>query len=98
MFLPLYTVEQYREKAAPRTLADFTAERQEVCRIIEEVRRRGDAALQDYTKQFDGVFLESFKVSEAEYATAEKAVDHALAEALRGARENIARFHRRQVE
>ncbi len=98
MTLPLYTLEQYRKKVAPRTLADFATERQEVIRIIEEVRRRGDAALQDYTRRFDGVFLDRFKVSEAEYAAAEKAVAPELVEAIRGAQENIARFHRRQVE
>ena len=36
--------------------------------IVDDVRARGDAALREYTEQLDGVRLDSFAVSEAEFA------------------------------
>ena len=33
-----------------------------VAAIIEDVRRRGDAALREYTKRFDGADVENFQV------------------------------------
>jgi hypothetical protein len=41
-----------------------------VAAIVDEVRRRGDAALLDFTKRFDGVELrpEELRVSEDEWA------------------------------
>jgi histidinol dehydrogenase len=45
-----------RQGAAQKALEDD--EREQVVRqIIKEVRRRGDAALFDYTEKFDGVRL-----------------------------------------
>lgn len=98
MPLPVYSFEQYRILPAPRPLADYTAEREEVCRIIEAVRAGGDTALAEFTRRFDGVVPGSLRVTEEEYDAAEKAVEPFLLEALRGARENIERFHRRQLD
>lgn len=98
MPLPLCSYDQYKEKSVFRPLIDFAAEREEVCRIIEAVRRQGDAALAEYTQRFDGVVPGNLRVTEAEFAAAEQAVEPELAEALRGALENIERFHRRQLD
>jgi histidinol dehydrogenase len=68
-----------------------------VAAIVDEVRRRGDAALVDLTKRFDGVELrpEELRVSEAEWASATVAprLETALAEAAR----RIEAFHRHQL-
>ena len=64
--------------------------------IIAEVRRRGDAALRDFTRRFDGAEPESLRVTEAEFAAAREAVDPGFLETLREAAENIRRFHERQ--
>ena len=64
--------------------------------IIREVRARGDAALRDYTRRFDGAELRDLWVSAEEFDAAREAVDPYFMETLREAAENIRRFHERQ--
>ncbi len=66
--------------------------------ILEDVRRRGDAALFEYTEKFDGVRLEAgtARVSEAEIEAALRSLDPAVSEALALAADRIESFHRRQ--
>ena len=64
--------------------------------VFHEVQAKGDQALIDYTLKFDKVKLDSFTVSEEEYARAEKAVSTPLKEAIQLARENIKTFHSAQ--
>nr|WP_325184420.1 histidinol dehydrogenase [uncultured Oscillibacter sp.] len=64
--------------------------------ILQEVRTRGDAALRDYTRRFDGAELEDLRVSGEEFAAAREAVDADFLETLRQAAENIRRFHEHQ--
>lgn len=64
--------------------------------ILRDVRERGDAALRDYTKRFDGVDLEDFWVTTQEFDAAREAVDPYFLETLKEAADNIRRFHERQ--
>ena len=64
--------------------------------VIREVRERGDAALRDCTRRFDGAELGDLRVSAAEFDAAREAVDPYFLETLREAAENIRRFHERQ--
>lgn len=64
--------------------------------VIREVRARGDAALRDYTRRFDGAELGDLRVSAAEFDAAREAVDPYFLETLQEAAENIRRFHERQ--
>ena len=64
--------------------------------IIQEVRRRGDGALRDYTRRFDGAELQDLRVSAEEFNAARRAVDPYFLETLKEAAENIRRFHERQ--
>ncbi|NLY38108.1 MAG: histidinol dehydrogenase [Firmicutes bacterium] len=97
MPLPVYNAEQYFETVKLSPLAGYEAEREQVRLIIDAVRRRGDAALREFAQRYDGVSLESFLVTEAEFAAAEAAVPAELKNALGQARDNIERFHRRQL-
>lgn len=65
--------------------------------VLDEIRQTGDTALRKYTLQFDGVDLQNFKVSEAEFAEAEKLVDAELKNAIALAAENILKFHSTQL-
>ena len=67
--------------------------------IIDDVRRRGDAALVDYTAKFDRLALSADRlaISAAEFAAAEKAVAPEARAALTVARDRIEAFHRRQM-
>ena len=69
-----------------------------VRQIIDEVRRRGDAALFDYTFKFDGVKLTSLEVSKEEIKRAYQDVDADLVAALRVSAERIRSYHNRQRE
>ena len=50
--------------------------------IIAEVRSRGDEALRDYARRFDGVELSDLRVSEAEIAEAAQLVSEELKQAI----------------
>ncbi|RBC03700.1 histidinol dehydrogenase, partial [Xanthomonas oryzae pv. oryzae] len=64
-----------RTDALTRPVQTVAAQtRNAVAALIADVRTRGDAALREITARFDGVSLERFAVSEAEFAAAEAAV------------------------
>ena len=64
-----------------------------VAGILSLVRRKGDAALRQLAAKFDGAKLSSLRVSQAEFAAAEKALAPADRAALRRAYANIRKFH-----
>jgi histidinol dehydrogenase len=66
---------------------------QQVREIIHDVRRRGDAALFDYTSKFDGVELTSLEVGKDQIVGAYQKVDAELVSALKLAAERIRSFH-----
>lgn len=63
-----------------------------VKKIIEDVKNRGDLALLDYSRQFDGAELDSLKVTETEYQAGEK-LSAKQKEAILAARDNICYYH-----
>lgn len=85
-------------KILARPLSDDEQIGKNVNRIIQDVKINGDAALKKYTKKFDGILPESLEVSNAEMEEAEKAVDKELKNAIAVAAENIATFHRAQLQ
>ncbi len=68
--------------------------RESVAALIEQVREDGDAALRAITARFDGVALDRFDVSEAEFAAAELAVPADLRIAMQQAADRIDAYHR----
>jgi histidinol dehydrogenase len=84
-------VEAKREAAADVDAA--------VAAIIEDVARRGDAALIEHTRRFDGFDPSAcgLRVSRREIGEAAAAVPADLLAALRLAAERIESFHRRQL-
>ena len=65
--------------------------------ILADVRTRGDEALGESTRRFNGVALTSFEVAKAEMEAAWEAVDGNFRETLRQAADNIRHFHEAQV-
>ena len=84
------------ETILKRPTASFKDLEPLVVEVFQEVKAKGDQALDDYTLKFDKVKLNSFTVSVEEYARAEKAVSIPLKEAIQLARENIKTFHTAQ--
>ncbi|WP_044892977.1 histidinol dehydrogenase [Bacillus alveayuensis] len=80
-----------------RSLENGTDEqRQQVLDIIDNVKRNGDEALKEYTKKFDGVSLQSLRVSEQEIEQAYTQINEEMVEIIREAAENIRDYHERQ--
>lgn len=81
-----------------RSQLDMESIRDTVKGVLEDVRKNGDAALFAYTERFDKIHVDAstVAVSRAEIDEAYKAVDADTLAALRRAKENIERFHRRQ--
>ncbi len=72
------------------------AQREAVQSIIAAVREQGDTALRHYTKTFDQVDIEQFRVTEAEITAAVAEVDEKMLDIMKEAAENIASFHEKQ--
>lgn len=66
--------------------------------ILADIEQRGDAAVREYTKRFDGVDLDSFLVSPEEIDNAVDIVGPDFMAVLEEAAANIRAYHERQVE
>ena len=85
-------VRQYTQQTT-----DMEIERR-VYDIIENVRANGDAALREYSEQFDGVKLDNFKVDQSIIDEAWDNLSEDLKHALLVAKKNITEFHSREIE
>ena len=85
-------VRQYTQQTT-----DMEIERR-VYDIIENVRTNGDAALREYSEQFDGVKLDDFKVDQSIIDEAWDNLPEDLKYALLVAKKNITEFHSREIE
>lgn len=83
-------------KILKRPLFEVSNLHGKVQHILSEIKQEGDLALRKFTLQFDGVDLDSFKVSGDELAEAEKLVDGQLKNAIALASKNISIFHSAQ--
>lgn len=66
--------------------------------VLNQVKSKGDVALQAYTLQFEGVALTNFQVCEKELAAASEQVSEALKKSIGLAKNTIERFHGSQRE
>lgn len=65
--------------------------------IIDNVRKKGDKALFEYSEKFDKANLTSLEVTEEEIEEAFSLVEPRFIEVLRKAAKNIEEFHKKQV-
>src|ERR1039458_727840 len=89
---------QLREAAAASSLFDAEIE-QRTRAILDDVHRRGDAAVLEFTERFDGAKLaaDRLAVSQAELFNASLAADESLRKAVAEAEKNIAAFARKSL-
>jgi histidinol dehydrogenase len=95
-----------RDRSFPQAFADLLAAKREISEdvdqavrtIIEDVVARGDEALIDYTRRFDGLDLtrESLRIPDAEIEAAERQCPKETLDALSLAKERIETYHRAQ--
>src|SRR5678815_6053554 len=91
------SVEERRQALRRPVQQDAAAIHDRVREIISDVRARGDLALLEFTRRFDGVALSSIEVDTAEFAAAETALDAEQRRAIDRAIANVRRFHEAQV-
>jgi histidinol dehydrogenase len=79
------TIEVFGEPLSPREV---------VHRIMADVREKGDAAIVDYVKKFDGADItpDQFRVTEAEIEEGYAAAPQALKDAMERSAENIRQY------
>lgn len=96
---PSKTAEGKVSAIVNRGLSFSKKDYQTVNRILDDVRRRGDAAVIDYARRFDApkMALKSLKVSAKELDAASKKVDRSFVRALNRAASQIEAFHRQQI-
>lgn len=69
-----------------------------VAEILEQVRTRGDAAVEEYTLRFDGALPTKRELNREEMAELSKDCDPEFVAALERAAQNIRDFHQRQTQ
>lgn len=90
---------QQLDRIVQRGLAYSPEELTTVQRILDDVQKKGDTALIDYTRQFDAPDMEigQIEVHESEIDQALRSVDPDFRAALDRAADQIAAFHQKQL-
>jgi histidinol dehydrogenase len=65
--------------------------------IINDIKENGDKSLKYYTKKFDNVNLDDFKVSKEKIKHSYNSVDEKIVTSLIKAAQNIKKFHKAQI-
>jgi histidinol dehydrogenase len=91
------SAEERRQALRRPVQQDAAATHERVREIISAVRARGDSALLEFTRRFDGVALSAIEVGTAEFAAAETALDSEQRQAIDRAIANVRRFHEAQL-
>lgn len=101
--IPIFEIAncgQLPERILRRSQLDVSDVRALVKDILQNVRRRGDEALVEYTRKFDQVELQkgALLVSKEEMERAYAQVEPDFLPVLRKAKDNICAFHEKQKE
>jgi histidinol dehydrogenase len=79
-----------------RVFGEALTPEEAVRRIVEDVRKRGEAAVLDWTEKIDGVRLQGLTVSADEIELAYQTIDPRVRDALHFAANRIRDFHQKQ--
>jgi histidinol dehydrogenase len=80
----------------PRPQAQVEPPIDEVRALLADVRARGDVALRELTKRFDGAVIDDLRVPDAEVQAALDQIEPSLRAALEVAHRNITAYHQAQ--
>ncbi|WP_407942260.1 histidinol dehydrogenase [Microaerobacter geothermalis] len=92
--MKIVTKEQLQTKRDVETGTE--EQRAAVLTILNQVKKEGDQALFEYTRQFDGVSLSSLKIPSDLMERAAESVSPSFYEGLKEAANNIRQFHEQQ--
>ena len=97
MLKPVFYDENLKDKILYREQINTTQVEQTVKAVLENVKLNGDKALKEYTLKFDGVDLDTLKVSKEEIEDAFSKVDEEFIGIIKRSLENVKKFHEKQV-
>jgi histidinol dehydrogenase len=89
--------EQWEELAKRKTVSSVDLN-ETVKSIFTDIQKNGSKAVAKYTSIFDGVAIDTFKVSEEEIEDALAKIPSELKKAIQIAADNISKFHNSQKE
>ncbi|RYZ20291.1 MAG: histidinol dehydrogenase [Chitinophagaceae bacterium] len=92
-----YPQREQWEAIVERPYTDNGAVLDTVRQVLREVRSKGDAALLELARRFDGVELDTLEADPVEIQAAEAALPPSLKAAIRAAAANIEAFHHGQL-
>lgn len=92
-----YEREMDLEKELARSQFSYDDVNETVKNILEDVKKRGDKALLEYTEKFDKVKLDLLEVTNDEIEYAYKTIDEELLEVIKYSHDNIKKYHEKQV-
>ncbi|KPK84117.1 MAG: histidinol dehydrogenase [Bacteroides sp. SM23_62_1] len=71
--------------------------REQVSLILKDIREKGDEAVRHYTRQYDKVNIQDFRIPSAMITKAGVLVEDELKKAIAIAQKNIRKFHEKQI-
>ncbi len=86
------------DKLLKRGIDDYSDVDNKVANIIDDIKKTGDEALYKFTSKFDGVDLDSLRVTDDEIKKALEIVGNDFIEILKEAKQNISDYHSKQVQ
>ncbi|MFP4313158.1 MAG: histidinol dehydrogenase [Alphaproteobacteria bacterium] len=86
-----------KTKIMRRAQADLNEIMDLVRPIIADVKDRGDKALIEYARKFEGCELQSLSASQEDFERAEKTLDQELKTAIKHCIQNVRKFHEEQM-
>ena len=91
-------IKEQMDDLLKRSESDQSAIEETVKEIINNIKEKGDKALLEYTKKFDGVELGNIRVTEEEVEEARKAVGEEFLAILEEVAANIREYHECEME
>lgn len=91
-------IKEQMDELLKRSESDQSDIENTVKDIIDNIKKRGDEALLEYTNKFDGVELSDIKVTKEEITAAREAVGEEFLEILEEAAANIKEYHECELE
>ena len=91
-------IKEQMDQLLKRSESDQSDIEKTVKDIIDNIKKRGDEALLEYTEKFDGVELSDIKVTKEEVTAAREAVGEEFLEILEEAAANIKEYHECELE